>query len=121
MLFTSFLLFGCILSTDINLNYGAKFKMIVFNSDLPSPKKLCCFYTNPTQQVQIIKITNIPALSWEKTIFPEQGIVFEAAPEAKLEIHTNDCVTAILADVIYCQSLCVFDQSNLAQSNIYQT
>ncbi|MGB3206685.1 MAG: DUF1830 domain-containing protein [Crinalium sp.] len=90
--------------------------MIVFNSDLPDCKKLCCFYTNPSQQVQIIKITNIPALSWEKTIFPGQCIMFEAAADAKLEIHTNDCVTAIFADVITCQSICVFDGYNLAKS-----
>ena len=64
-----------------------------------------CFYTNKTNCVQIVRISNIPSFYWEKVIFPGQRILFEAKNEDKLEIHICENVTSILADVIPCQRL----------------
>ncbi len=67
---------------------------------------LCC-YVNVTNNLQIIRITNIPNLHLERVVFPGERLMFEAVPEAKLEIHTNEMVTALVADTITCQQLSV--------------
>ena len=56
---------------------------------------LCC-YINITSRIQIIRITNIPNLHWERVVFPGQRLMFEAATEAKLEIKTSETVTLIV-------------------------
>ena len=66
---------------------------------------LLCFYINQTTRVQIVRITDIPLFHWEKVIFPNQRILFEAEEEAKLEIYTCENAIGILADVIPCQRL----------------
>jgi len=70
-----------------------------------SPECILCFYVNTTSRIQIIRITNIPNFYWERVVFPGQRLIYQALPSAKLEIHTTECVTAILADVIFCQTL----------------
>ena len=74
---------------------------------LPSDKKdpiLCC-YVNATSQIQIARITNIPNWYFERVVFPGQRLVFEALPEALLEIHTGMMASAILSDTIPCDRL----------------
>jgi hypothetical protein len=65
---------------------------------------LCCF-VNETTHVQIAKITNIANWYFERVVFPGQRLIFEAPPEAKLEIHTNTFVTAIISEKIACDRL----------------
>lgn len=80
---------------------------------LPSDKKdpiLCC-YVNATSQIQIARITNIPNWYFERVVFPGQRLVFEALPEAHLEIHTGMMASAILSDTIPCVRLQVEDNS----------
>ena len=50
---------------------------------------LCC-YINHTNKIQIGRITNIDQWYFEKVIFPQQRLLFDAPPEAELEIHAND-------------------------------
>ena len=71
---------------------------------------ILCFYTNISNQIQIIKITNIPNYYRERAIFPGQRLMFEAVTSAKLEIHTSESATAIPSDIIPCQHLRVFDE-----------
>ncbi len=66
-----------------------------------SSDRILCLHTNVTDRIQIIKITNIPNWYFERIVFPGQRLIFEAAPEAELEIHTSE-VTTIL---IRCQKL----------------
>jgi len=76
---------------------------------LPSDNKariLCC-YVNATSNIQIARITNIPNWYFERVIFPGQRLVFEALPEALLEIHTGMMATAIVSDRIPCVRLSV--------------
>ena len=81
---------------------------------LPSDKKdhiLCC-YVNATSQIQIARITNIPNWYFERVVFPGQRLVFEALPDALLEIHTGMMASAILSDTIPCDRLQVEENNN---------
>jgi hypothetical protein len=69
---------------------------------------LCC-YINITNRIQIIRITNIPNLHWERVVFPGQRLMFEAAIEAKLEINTSETVTLIVP----CPKLRITENINL--------
>lgn len=65
---------------------------------------LCC-YVNATSQIQIVRISNIQNWYFERVVFPGQRLVFEAIPEAILEIHTGMMASAILTDKIPCDRL----------------
>ena len=80
---------------------------------LPSDNQnriLCC-YVNATSQIQVARITNIPNWYFERVVFPGQRLVFEALPEALLEIHTGMMATAILSDTIPCERLRVEEEN----------
>ncbi|MBW4421710.1 MAG: DUF1830 domain-containing protein [Myxacorys californica WJT36-NPBG1] len=65
---------------------------------------LCC-YVNGTSQIQIARITNVQNWYFERVVFPGQRLIFEAVPEAILEIHTGTMASAILSDTIPCTDL----------------
>ena len=76
---------------------------------LPNDKNnrvLCC-YVNPTSRIQVARITNIPNWYFERVVFPGQRLVFEAIPQALLEIHCGMMASAILSDTIPCNRLCI--------------
>lgn len=66
---------------------------------------IICDYINATNFIQIVRITNITNWYFERVVFPQQHLLFEALPDAKLEIHTSEIATAILTDKIKCESL----------------
>ena len=65
---------------------------------------LCC-YVNATSRIQIARITNVSNWYFERVVFPGQRLVFEALPEAHLEIHCGIMASAILSDTIPCDRL----------------
>lgn len=67
-------------------------------------EKVLCSYVNTTSKTQIARITNISSFYFERVVFPGKHLLFEAPPEAQLEIHTT-MVTVILSDKIPCESL----------------
>jgi hypothetical protein len=71
-----------------------------------SARILCC-YVNATSQIQVARITDVPNWYFERVVFPGQRLMFEAIPEAHLEIHTGMMASAILSDTIPCSSLSV--------------
>lgn len=71
-----------------------------------SDRILCC-YVNATSKIQIARITNIANWYFERVVFPGQRLIFEAVPEAQLEIHSGMMASAILSDRISCDRLCV--------------
>jgi hypothetical protein len=71
-----------------------------------SDPMLCC-YVNATNKMQVVRITNIHNWYFERVVFPGQRLMFEALPEAQLEIHTGMMASAILSDTILCQRLVV--------------
>ena len=82
-------------------------------SGYSSSKMLCC-YVNTTNRLQIARIANIPNWYFERTVFPGQRLLFEALPEAQLEIHTGRMASAILADTIKCESLQIKEGNSLS-------
>jgi hypothetical protein len=50
-------------------------------------------------------------------VFPGQRLVFEALPQALLEIHTGMMASAILSDTIPCTRLLVAQDGNSASSD----
>jgi hypothetical protein len=85
-------------------------------------KKILCCYVNTTNQIQVARITNIPKWYFERVVFPGQRLVFEALPEAVLEIHTGMMASAILSDTIPCERLCIDDGSDSQwQENLPET
>lgn len=83
-------------------------------SSLPSSyeNQILCYYVNSSKQIQIIRITNIPNWYFEKVVFPQQGLMFEALPEAVLEIYTGVMPTGLLSDKIWCHQLQVQEEMN---------
>ncbi len=69
--------------------------------NIDSERQILCGYTNHTSQIQIIRISNIPNWYFERVVFPEQLLLFEALPEAELEIHTS----TLLVEKICCTNL----------------
>jgi Domain of unknown function (DUF1830) len=74
------------------------------NSSIAAEPTVCC-YVNPTGQIQIARIANIPNWYFERVVFPSQRLLFEAPAQALLEIHTGTIASAILADTIPCGRL----------------
>jgi Domain of unknown function (DUF1830) len=68
-------------------------------------ERILCYYTNTTRQMQIIRSANTTKYCFERIVFPGQRLLFEAIPEAQIEIHTGTMVTAILSDRIPCTRL----------------
>jgi hypothetical protein len=66
---------------------------------------LRCSYTNTTASVQIARIADLPNGYFERVVFPGVCLLFEAPPEACLEIHTGTVVSAIVSDRIPCDRL----------------
>lgn len=71
------------------------------------PDRIVCCYVNATSKIQIGRITNISNWYFERVVFPGQRLMFEAVPEAQLEIHTGMMASAILSDTLSCRELCM--------------
>ena len=80
-------------------------------------KSVLCCYVNTTSNIQIVRITNVPGWYFERVVFPGQRLVFEAIPEALLEIHSGMMASAILSDTIPCDRLCIQEEGEEEQSN----
>lgn len=72
--------------------------------------QILCYYANVTNLVQVVRIGNIPNWYFERVMFPGQRLMFEAAAEAVLEIHTGAVASAILSDKIPCYVLRVIEE-----------
>ncbi|MEG3844687.1 DUF1830 domain-containing protein [Microcoleus sp. herbarium14] len=71
---------------------------------------ILCYYANVTNQIQVVRIGNIPNWYFERVVFPGQRLMFESAAEAVLEIHTGAVASAILSDKIPCYVLRVIEE-----------
>jgi hypothetical protein len=71
------------------------------------PNHILCCYVNATSKIQIARVTNISNWYFERVVFPGQRLIFEALPEALLEIHTGMMASAILSDTIPCDRLTI--------------
>jgi hypothetical protein len=91
-------------------------KTIVVSSSQPQAENrntspILCYYQNATPKLQIVKIRNNPDFHFERVLFPQQRLFFEASPEAQLEIYTGSVASAVVADTIPCHKLKVIEDS----------
>ena len=68
-------------------------------------RAVLCAYVNATSKIQVARIRNIPNWYFERVVFPGQRLIFEAMPEAYLEIHSGMMASSILSDRIPCDRL----------------
>ncbi|MEG4393558.1 DUF1830 domain-containing protein [Microcoleus sp. F10-C6] len=73
--------------------------------------RILCWYLNNTNKVQIARITNIPNWYFERTVFPGERFLFEALPEAQLEVCRSAETGAIVCERILCDRLRVEELS----------
>jgi len=61
--------------------------------------RILCYYENATTQVQLARIANIPDWLFERVLFPWQRLLFEAIPDALVEVHNGSPSTTPLARI----------------------
>ncbi|QUY45870.1 DUF1830 domain-containing protein (plasmid) [Acaryochloris sp. 'Moss Beach'] len=66
-----------------------------------------CSYRNSTSRVQVLRVTNVENWYFERVIFPQQYLIFNAPRKAHLEVHSSEIATAIQVDCIPCKQLTV--------------
>ncbi|MGK7922417.1 MAG: DUF1830 domain-containing protein [Trichodesmium sp.] len=68
-------------------------------------QKILCFYVNTNRKMQIARISNVKNEYWERAVFPGERFLFEAIPEAELEIHQTVENGEIRCERFLCKSL----------------
>lgn len=53
-------------------------------------QRLVCLYRNSSDLIQIARIANIPHWYFERVVFPQESLCFEATPEGILEVYQAD-------------------------------
>jgi hypothetical protein len=66
---------------------------------------ILCGYKNKTPTLQIIRIANIPNWYFERVVFPGELLLFEALPEAVLEIYISEEARPFWSDRFLCDCL----------------
>jgi len=66
---------------------------------------ISCFYANESPNLEILRIDTIAGWYFEKVVFPQQRLVFEAPAESVLDIYTCEFGSAVLADRLSCERL----------------
>ncbi|MEG4208637.1 DUF1830 domain-containing protein [Microcoleus sp. S13_B4] len=85
---------------------------LTLNQVISEPQsRILCWYLNNTNKVQIARITNIPNWYFERTVFPGERFLFEALPEAQLEVCRSAETGAIVCERILCDRLRVEELS----------
>lgn len=74
---------------------------------------ITCNYVNASSRLQIVRISNIANWYFERVVFPGQHLVFQAFPEAFLEVHASEMATTILADRIPCTQIRLAEPTEL--------
>ena len=77
--------------------------MIQLSPNAQKGQILCC-YTNTTSQLQIARIAP-SGLSFERVVFPGQRLLFNAQPEAQLEIYVSTKSSTALSCQFNCSQL----------------
>ena len=73
--------------------------------------RILCWYINDTSAMQIARITNIANWYFERAVFPGERLLFEALPEAELEIWQIVETGAVGFDKILCDRLRVMEET----------
>lgn len=89
---------------------------MVLSVDSPSSDRILCYYVNLTAQLQKAAIANNLQIEFERVLFPQQRLLFEANPEAMLEVCTSAANGEPICALIPCLQLKVHERhdSNFA-------
>ncbi len=71
-----------------------------------------CIYRNLGTHPQVLRISEV-SLYFEKTVYPNQCVTFEAMPDSIIEIHED--VSAMPSDSFTFEELRALDAENLFQ------
>ena len=63
------------------------------------------YYQNKTNKIQIIKLTPSIPLGFEKTVFPEERVLFYSTLDATLKIYNSTTEGLILVTQVPCSQL----------------
>ena len=69
--------------------------------------RMLCYYYNDTQRIKVARITNIENWYFERIVFPGEQLLFEALPEAQLEVYVTNFSTVALVEIIACDRLAI--------------
>jgi Domain of unknown function (DUF1830) len=65
---------------------------------------LCCYF-NSTKKIQILRLESIPNSKFERVVFPLERLLFEAPPDAQLEVYRSTQTGTSLSTRIACDRL----------------
>lgn len=95
--------------TVLTIHFTKLITMTQILDSLPADRSnqiLCC-YINDVRRIKIARITNIPNWYFERVVFPGERLLFEALPEAQLEIYVTNFSTVALVEVTTCDRLAI--------------
>lgn len=67
--------------------------------------RLLCCYINFDRKIKMVRIINIPNWYFERVVFPGDWLLFEAPPEAELEVYMLRFSVVDLIEVVACDRL----------------
>jgi Domain of unknown function (DUF1830) len=74
------------------------------SSEVLSSPILCC-YINATKRIQVVRLSHLSEGDWEHILFPAQNFMFEAPPEAMLEIYKSPTLSVTPPEYVLCRTL----------------
>jgi hypothetical protein len=83
---------------------------MALNSFSKNRDRILCYYFNSTSYLQMAKLQSTDNSPFEQLVFPGQRVLFEAIPDALLEVYRYASQVTLLAQ-IPCQTLQVNDKS----------
>lgn len=66
---------------------------------------MLCYYKNQSQTVQILTIDNVEDWYFERLVYPEERLVFEAPEMAQLRIHYQPASEEPTIEIIPCYQI----------------
>lgn len=88
----------------------------IFNANSENSDKLLCLHVNETRHIQIarLKKSNVDC-QYERVVYPGERLLFEAVPDAQLEIYTCMNGKEFLYDIALCDRICVSTNNQLLE------
>jgi hypothetical protein len=66
---------------------------------------ILCYYINATKRIQVVRLSHLTEGEWEHILFPAQNFMFEAPPEAMLEVYKSPTLSIAPPEHILCRTL----------------
>lgn len=80
---------------------------------------ILCYYVNSTNRLQIVHIPELMNRYLKRVVFPGERLMFEALPEAHLEIYTEADTMTTPSERISCLDLRVSEVDRVISNTLY--